>query len=130
MSNSFKVCFALLSTFILCVACTSKEEQKRAEAIEQGHLLIEQAREAYRQNNYDQAIALIDSIRHAYPTAMNAREAGILLKDSIEIAKAEAEFQEMYAKGITTGDDVEEVQRRIKYFMRKLKHDQEQQRTH
>ena len=109
----------LFHTFIL-ICCTSFANDN----------LFKQARTLQRDGKYDEAIEFIDSIRHAYPTAMNAREEGILLKDSIEIAKAEVELQTLMQQGITTGEDVEEAQRKIKYFVRKLSHDIEQRRTH
>jgi outer membrane protein assembly factor BamD (BamD/ComL family) len=125
-----KLYCTVIATVLLCVCCTSQEEKMRQEANQQGGALIEQARAAYHHEKYDEAIELIDSIRHAYPTAMNAREEGILLKDSIEIAKAEVELQTLMQQGITTGEDVEEAQRKIKYFVRKLSHDIEQRGTH
>lgn len=111
-------------------SCDSQETIRLNQEIYNGDLLISQARHALNDHDFDKAIRLIDSIRTTYPRAMNAREDGILLKDTIEMARAQCELKELESQGITSGEQWEEIHRRLKYFARKLQHDQEQRKNH
>jgi hypothetical protein len=91
--------------------------------------LINQAREAFVGSDYTTAVVLIDSIRDSYPLALNAREEGILLKDSVLLEQAREELRN--AKDIA-GDsiDMEELHMKVTFYERKLQHDLEQKQTH
>ena len=80
-------------------------------------------------SDYTTAVALIDSIRNAFPLALNAREEGILLKDSVLLEQAREELRN--AKDIA-GDsiDMEELQMKVTFYERKLQHDIEQKQAH
>jgi hypothetical protein len=61
--------------------------------------------------------------------ALNAREEGILLKDSVLLEQAREELRN--AKDIA-GDsiDLEELHMKVTFYERKLQHDLEQKQTH
>ena len=71
---------SLIFVAAVLVACTSPE--KNAEA-----LLIE-ARNAVAECRYDDARNLVDSLRSAYPTAVEARREALKLENEFELADA------------------------------------------
>lgn len=118
----------LFVSCLLLVGCgNALTEREKAEL--GGAQLISQAREAFVTANYTTAVALIDSIRNAFPLALNAREEGILLKDSVLLEQAREEL--CNAKDIA-GDsiDMEELHMKVTFYERKLQHDLEQKQTH
>ena len=118
----------LFVSCLLLVGCgNALTEREKAEL--GGAQLINQAREAFVGSDYTTAIALIDSIRNAFPLALNAREEGILLKDSVLLEQAREELRN--AKDIA-GDsiDLEELHMKVTFYERKLQHDLEQKQTH
>ena len=120
----------LFAILILSVtACTESPESKREKAEIKGKDLINQARSAYTHGEFEKAIELIDSIRNAYPLAMEAREQGILLKDSVYLEQAREELKKLVEQD-GSDSQLEELQNKIKFYLRKLEHDKEHQRTH
>lgn len=118
----------LFVSALLLVGCgNALTEREKAEL--GGAQLINQAREAFVGSDYTTAVALIDSIRNAFPLALNAREEGILLKDSVLLEQAREELRN--AKDIA-GDsiDLEEIHMKVTFYERKLQHDLEQKQTH
>jgi hypothetical protein len=118
----------LFVSALLLVGCgNALTEREKAEL--GGAQLINQAREAFVGSDYTTAVALIDSIRNAFPLALNAREEGILLKDSVLLEQAREELRN--AKDIA-GDsiDLEELHMKVTFYERKLQHDLEQKQTH
>jgi hypothetical protein len=118
----------LFVSCLLLVGCgNALTEREKAEL--GGAQLINQAREAFVGSDYTTAVALIDSIRNAFPLALNAREEGILLKDSVLLEQAREELRN--AKDIA-GDsiDLEELHMKVTFYERKLQHDLEQKQTH
>ena len=118
----------LFVSCLLLVGCgNALTEREKAEL--GGAQLINQAREAFVGSDYTTAVALIDSIRNAFPLALNAREEGILLKDSVLLEQAREELRK--AKDIA-GDsiDLEELHMKVTFYERKLQHDIEQKQVH
>ena len=118
----------LFVSALLLVGCgNALTEREKAEL--GGVQLISQAREAFVTADYTTAVALIDSIRDAYPLALNAREEGILLKDSVLLEQAREELRN--AKDIA-GDliDMVDLQLKVTFYERNLQHDLEQKQTH
>lgn len=122
-----KVTLLLVGAVVLVGCGNTLTEREKAEL--SGAQLISEAREAFVGADYTTAVALIDSIRAAYPLALNAREEGILLKDSVLLEQAREELRN--AKDIA-GDsiDFEELQMKVTFYERKLQHDIEQKQAH
>ena len=124
-----KLHLLLCGCVFLLLSCGDKAASDRAYAEEKGGELLQQARAAYVAGEFQTAIQLIDSVRVAYPLAFEVREQGILLKDSVCLEEARAELNEMVEAG-ATGQDLEELQTKIAFYLRKLQHDIEQRKTH
>ncbi len=124
-----KINLLLAVLFFTVVACTESPESKREKAEINGRDLINQARSAYTHGEFEKAIELIDSIRNAYPLAMEAREQGILLKDSVYLEQAREELKKLVEQD-GSDSQLEELQNKIKFYLRKLEHDKEHRRTH
>lgn len=77
--------FYLISTLLL-IACADDVETP-------AHQLLTEARSALAQNDFDEARALIDSLRTAYPKAVNARREALAFADSIELVQAKHDWQ-------------------------------------
>jgi len=82
----------------------------------------------------------IDSMRHSYPLALNAREAGILLMDSLNLAEAQDSLAEVDSL-LLVGHMSEEMERhyqasyrelcqKVKFYKRKLHHDRKNTKRH
>ena len=70
----------------MLTACqTDKTKEEAAE-------LLQLATTQFEQKQYDAALLSLDSLRRAYPKAIEARKQAITLKQNIELARAEAEL--------------------------------------
>ena len=78
----------LLLCLCTLLGCNGNTKTAREIAEENGTVLLMQARNAYNTGDYQTAVILIDSIRSTYPLAMEVREQGILLKDSVYLEEA------------------------------------------
>lgn len=123
--------FCLLALFAAC--------QKPNDAESMGQGFLAQARDYLSFARFSEARAAIDSIRIKYPLAFNAREEGILLLDSIDIAQARDMLQKS-VKALALGpkgarrDSVEfdrdESSQKITFYTKKLAHDKANFKKH
>lgn len=114
--------------FIALGSCNGKENIEA-----QGAACLKQAREALMRGDCGEAFRAVDSLRRNFPMALNAREAGIVLKDSIEIESAkrrlwiikqEAKRTERIGKELDSlREEHDDALQRIKFYRHKLKHD-------
>lgn len=130
MNNFLILKVVVLILIAVVAACESPRDKELREEILAGEALIEEARKAYRAGEFEVSIELIDSVRKVYPRAMNAREEGILLKDSVELAKAELDLKSLETNGCTDAELWEETKRRLQFFVRKLQYDKERREVH
>ena len=90
--------YTLFLFAVLLVACNSSapqqsEARQKDEAKAKDILL--NARTAFQQKHYDDARKQLRSLRRNCPLALNARESGILLMDSIEISATSDRIREI-----------------------------------
>lgn len=109
--------FLLLS--LLVTGCTgiSQAERNRQEAEEEGAELLDRARKALDEGNYDKARRCISNLRKDVPLALDARRRGILLLDSIELAAASDSVR------FLDGESWERLNLKVQFYTRKLKED-------
>ena len=91
------------------------------------------ARVALSINDFTKAKNCIDRLRKEYPLALNAREEGILLLDSIDLAEARIQLEESKRQAgranlsnierDTLGINLDRAQQKVKFFLKKLEHD-------
>ena len=124
-----KISIVLLGCLFMISSCGETPESRREEAETKGRALLHEARTAYANGEYQTAIQLIDSIRITYPLAMEVREQGILLKDSVYLEEAQEALKQAVEDNLTESQ-LEELQSKIKFYIRKLQHDKELRQTH
>lgn len=102
-----------------------------------GSACLAKARAALTAGNFEAAKAAIDSLRTDWPLAFNAREEGILLLDSIEMANAKADLDSATSRIAAKAFDVdslnfvkEEAEQKIKFYEKKLEHDKANFKKH
>jgi len=76
----------LLLTVVALAACGGSNRHSEAEA------LLQKATEATEQGNYRRALLLIDSLRHAYPDAVDARKQALRLHQEASLKEAQADL--------------------------------------
>lgn len=135
-------------TFLLCAliftACqTSGSQQSQARQKDEANalILLTNARTALQQKRYDDARKHLRSLRKNCPLALNGRETGILLMDSIEIAftadrlriadsLVQDEIQRKGKANAQTQAHFDELCQQAKFYHRKLQHDIDQRKSH
>lgn len=130
------------STLALCAAsailafsasCSGSSSEETG-----GANCLAKARAQLADNDFAGAKASIDTLRTKFAMAFNAREEGILLLDSIEIAAAQHDLQtvsaEIAANTQTPSDSMqflkEEAEQKIKFYTKKLAHDKANFKKH
>lgn len=118
---------ALLTVLLLSCGKTDSNKEK-------GWEYLAASRNAYVTGQYQQAEALIDSLRHQCPKAIGAREDAIILLDSIHIEQAKLELDSLksYIASIKNPDrfqkdsldfQLDEAIQKVRFYERKLQHD-------
>lgn len=108
--------------------CKDKNDVEAA-----GQTCLSDARVALSINDFRKAKSCIDRLRKEYPLALNAREEGILLLDSIDLAEARVQLKESERQANrpnlsnierdTLGINLDRTQQKVKFFLKKLEHD-------
>ena len=115
--------YAAFSALLLASAAGCKDKNDVEAA---GQTCLSDARVALSIND-------IDRLRKEYPLALNAREEGILLLDSIDLAEARIQLEESKRQAgranlsnierDTLGINLDRAQQKVKFFLKKLEHD-------
>jgi len=145
---STKNCFAMKKFLYLLVllpaltACHKKNPAEanwshaRMEAETMADSLLRDSRRACLRGDYSRARLLLDSIRVHHALALNVREKGILLLDSINLFDARQQLERMdtLMAQSDVSDSVkalfEENAHKVKFYRRKLAHDRSKQKKH
>lgn len=134
----------LLSLGLLCAGChekTPKVSSRRLADESAGQAALARARQQLATQHYDSARATIRTMRRAHPHALTAREDGILLMDSIDLAATRTAIDQLektphspdvpdthfHRQGSTA---LPELYRRLRFYERKLQHDHRQRKSH
>lgn len=128
------VIFAILFGALALTACQSSDRSKARERMEKrGAEILVEAREAFAAHDFDGVRSLLQTLRKECPLAFDARNAGILLTDSVNMQEAllgmVATDSVIQSKGAAAGDSLtallEEYDRKFKFYRRKLAHDRD-----
>lgn len=116
---------------ILLASAAGCKDKNDVEAA--GQTCLSDARVALSINDFRKAKSCIDRLRKEYPLALNAREEGILLLDSIDLAEARVQLKESERQANrpnlsnierdTLGINLDRAQQKVKFFLKKLEHD-------
>ena len=104
MKELLSLCICL-SLSVAIASCHGKE-QTSADPEQQGQLWLAKARAALRGSDYTLGRAAIDSLRRQCAEALNAREEGILLLDSIDLAEAHVQLEQAEQAALQQGLDI------------------------
>jgi hypothetical protein len=115
----------MMASFLSC------GQKNNAEA--GGQTCLKEARAALSANNFAEAKMHIEKMRKDFPMALNAREEGILLLDSVNLAEARKQLEAWQAKmdepGLsrvsqdTLNFNLDEAQQKVRFFEKKIEHD-------
>lgn len=130
-----KLILPIFLPLLLVAACTEKgakndwsENRQRMEV--QGQKLLGEAREALARQDFETATQKIETMRRTCNLALDARQAGILLMDSVNIQETVFEMFRIDSLLSANAEDslvlaprLEECGEKIKFYRRKLEHD-------
>ncbi len=77
---------AMLMTAALLAACGENGDDRAAQA------LVDRAEAEFRANDYTKALLTIDSMRHAYPGAIEARKRALRLQQDVSLKQAQEDL--------------------------------------
>lgn len=136
---------AFFGAVLLLAACQSKDSQvseRRRQAEEQARGFLVEARAHLQQHDFARARQRIYDMRDSCRYALEAREEGIVLLDSVELLTAQHHLQEVdgrllaaQERGATAEAEqlqqqFDEICRQVKFYQRKLQYDKQQRRPH
>lgn len=131
----------------LCIGlifCQSSDKDKNGMSEErqnmekEGQLCLLNGRKALERKDYTAAREIVEKMRDQYPLALNAREEGILLMDSINLFEAEEQLK-MIDQALRESDpskkdslqiEFDDLFQKTKFYTRKLDHDKKNKQTH
>ena len=139
MKTIFAITLAALSISLCSCSSDKKSEysEKREQAEKEGQNCLKEARNALSNKKYDIARESIEKMRKDFPLALNAREEGILLLDSVNLFEAENQIkivnQQIREKSKNQDSlqiEFEDLFQKSKFYKRKLEHDKKERKMH
>lgn len=133
-----KISFFLLFLLMLsaCKPSPQEQSQRRQQDEAAATPLLRQARAALQQKDFKTARITIKTLREEYPYAITAREAAILVMDSIDLVEAQEMLMRQDSILRNCGSSCklqqakyDELVQRIKFYQRKIRHDQQAPRN-
>lgn len=120
---------------ILFLSCGNKEDVEK-----KGSECLSKARTAFSASNFAKARSFVEELREKHPLALNAREEGILLMDSINLFEAKIKvdrslnilMDNSLPENLrdSTLFDKEEAEQRMRFYTKKLEHDKQMAKKH
>lgn len=132
----------LLAASLLSLSCGQGGDSRgwskaRTEMEAAGQTLLSEARAALAVRQFDKARAIVEQMRKECTLALDAREEGILLMDSIDLSQARSQLQrtdslqlEHPADSHLLQQTIEDLNQKVKFYKRKLEHDKQNRRQH
>lgn len=135
---------SLLFLGLSCVGChekTANVSSRRLADESAGRAALARARQQLATQHYDSARATIRTMRRAHSHALTAREDGILLMDSIDLAATRTAIDQLesspHSPDVPDAHSrrqgsaaLPELYRRLRFYERKLQHDHRQRKSH
>ena len=129
----------ILAVFGLVIMFFSACGQKNNSEVG-GQACLTEARKAFKSNDFSSARNCIEKMRKEFPMSLNAREEGILLLDSINLAEARVQLEvwqeKMGQSGLlrisqdTLSFNLDEAQQKVRFFEKKIEHDKTKVKHH
>lgn len=124
------------------VSCGEKGEKQnwspsRVKMEQRGQQLLAEARRALASADFETAREQVKLMRRECTLALNAREEGILLMDSIDLKQAVKQLEQTDSLQLAHPDNahllqqsIEDLSQKIKFYKRKLEHDKQNRKKH
>ena len=133
--NAKSIIFTLTVTTLVVVGCSKKIDPNVG-----GFQCLAKARIALQAGDTQTAKKYIDTLRIQYPMALNAREWGILVLDSVNLSEAYMQVStientlrkvQLTCIGKDTIEfNLDEAKEKVKFFERKIEHDKVKKTNH
>ena len=81
-----KTAVIIAAVAMMAAACSQNKSEKQAKA------LLEKAEVEYKTGQYDKALRTIDSLRKAFPEAIEARKEGLKLYQNVALTQAQSDL--------------------------------------
>ena len=139
MKTLFAITLAALSISLCSCSSDKKSEysEKREQAEKEGQICLKEARSALSNKKYNDARTSIEKMRKDFPLALNAREEGILLLDSVNLFEAENQIKIVNQQLRDNNSNQDSLQiefddlfQKSKFYKRKLEHDKKERKMH
>lgn len=136
---------AFFGATLLLAACQYKGSQaseRRRQAEAQARSFLVEARAHLQQHDFARARQRIYAMRDSCRYALEAREEGIVLLDSVELLMAQHHLQGVDGRLLAAQErgamaeaerlqrQFDEICRQVKFYQRKLQYDKQQRRSH
>lgn len=133
--NIMKHLLFLLILSLPLASCSKKEgnsewSENRTRMEAEAQLYLADCRKVLKQNRFDEAREIIEKLRRECNLALSARQDAILLEDSVELQRAlldmvhtDSLLQAHPEKPDSLREVLDEANRRIRFYKRKLEHD-------
>lgn len=129
------LCLASVLLLFLLLSCSEKKVDFAG-----AQMCLKTSRSLLTQNHIVEAKAMIDTLRSLYPMALNEREEGILLLDSIDLREARMQLDSLNRKlkrpDLTRIErdslefDQDEIRQKVRFFLKKIEYDKARKQTH
>ncbi len=91
----------------LTISCSRNGDESKAKA------LLEQAQNHFDEGQYQEALTLIDSLRSAYPNAIQARKEALVLYQNVELKKSQEDLEQIDSDLQTAKSNYEEKKTQV-----------------
>ena len=96
-----------IAALVLLLAACADNRQKEAEA------MLQRADQLFNAQKYDRALIVIDSLRKAYPSAIETRKQALRLQQSIELKRSQEELTVVDSTLQAVGKDYEYQRQKV-----------------
>lgn len=141
-TNKMRKLATLLAVALLLPACNPKGDDKkwssaRTEMEKNAQEMLAEARSALNEGKFNKAKSIVEQMRKDCTLALEAREEGILLMDSIDLMQLRSELSQAGDLLLRHPEDslllqqkVEELSKKMNFYKRKLEHDKQTRQQH
>lgn len=140
IANSFATAATLFIIVVIALSGCGNKKPAEPDVEATGQQWVSRARMYMAQGQWTAARAMIDSLRTHTPTALNAREDGIIVLDSIELMAARQVADSLQDNPLLRSTDIflqdsastmlDRAQTKVKFYEKKIAYDLQHKQRH